>query len=497
MLKENWRFISRLERAGDFIIVFVAFITAYYGRAAFFFWNNRFRWGLPFGGEQLAPLSDYLVVLLVALVGVQVLLQAFGAYSSMRLRSPGALLGMFASVALLVFVLLAATLFLLKLDLSRSYIALFCLLLVLFLAAERYLVLGLLRFWRRRGFNFRTIMICGVGEQALKLAKEIYQRPELGIFVRCFADLRNLDEIPPAELALFRGQLRKLSGKSAGRIVCGVAPLAQMLKEYAIDEVIFTHVSEVMPQVEEMVLLCAEQGVRTTLVADLFSIGMVRSGLSYFGDLPLIHFQTPPGDRWDLAVKRIMDLVCSALLMVLLAPLFILVALSIWVTTGRPIFFVQKRVGLNGHLFDLYKFRSMYQNAEQELERLKAHNEMQGPAFKIKEDPRVTKLGHLLRRFSLDELPQLWNVFIGDMSLVGPRPPVPGEVTAYERCYRRRLSMRPGITCTWQVSGRNEIHDFADWVKLDLEYIDNWSLGRDIKLLLKTVPAVLLGTGAR
>jgi lipopolysaccharide/colanic/teichoic acid biosynthesis glycosyltransferase len=162
-----------------------------------------------------------------------------------------------------------------------------------------------------------------------------------------------------------------------------------------------------------------------------------------------------------------------------------------------PIFFVQKRVGLNGRLFNFYKFRSMYLHAEKELEKLKVHNEMEGPAFKLTNEPRVTRAGRWLRRFSLDELPQLWNVLIGDMSLVGPRPPVPGEVSAYERRYRRRLSMRPGMTCTWQVSGRNEIKDFNSWVKLDLEYIDNWSLWRDFQLLCRTIPAVLFGTGAR
>jgi lipopolysaccharide/colanic/teichoic acid biosynthesis glycosyltransferase len=153
-------------------------------------------------------------------------------------------------------------------------------------------------------------------------------------------------------------------------------------------------------------------------------------------------------------------------------------------------------VGLNGRLFDLYKFRSMFVDSEGQLDALRDKNEMQGPVFKIKDDPRVTPLGRFLRRYSLDELPQLWNVLRGEMSLVGPRPPVPGEVSMYERRDRRRLSMRPGITCIWQVSGRNEICDFESWVKLDLEYIDNWSLGRDILLMLRTIPAVLFGRGA-
>jgi lipopolysaccharide/colanic/teichoic acid biosynthesis glycosyltransferase len=184
-------------------------------------------------------------------------------------------------------------------------------------------------------------------------------------------------------------------------------------------------------------------------------------------------------------------------LIFLLSPVFLLIALLVKLSSPGPVFFSQRRIGLNGRIFRMYKFRSMYLGAEEELERLRSANEMSGPVFKMRNDPRVTAIGKVLRRFSLDELPQLWNVLRGDMSLVGPRPPVPGEVSEYERHSRRRLSMRPGLTCTWQVSGRNEIADFASWVELDLEYIDNWSLGRDFVLLFRTIPAVLFGTGAR
>jgi exopolysaccharide biosynthesis polyprenyl glycosylphosphotransferase len=281
-----------------------------------------------------------------------------------------------------------------------------------------------------------------------------------------------------------------------GRILVGPETIAKAMEDYAIDEVIFTDVVEVMPQVEEMVLVCAEQGVRTTIAADLFSIGLVKSGISYFGGMPLIHFQTPPGDSWELVVKRILDIAVAAVALVVLSPLFLVLALGVKTTPG-DILFRQTRVGLNGRLFQMLKFRSMHTGAEAALQQLKERNEMEGPTFKMKNDPRVTPFGRFMRRFSLDELPQFWNVLSGDMSLVGPRPPIPGEVGLYERRSRRRLSMRPGLTCTWQVSGRNEIKDFEAWVKLDLHYIDNWSLTGDLVLLLRTIPAVLLGTGAR
>jgi len=219
--------------------------------------------------------------------------------------------------------------------------------------------------------------------------------------------------------------------------------------------------------------------------------------VSFFAGMPLIHFQTPPGDRWELAVKRMIDAVGAALALIVLSPLFLIISVLVKVTSDGLVFFKQKRVGLNGRLFSLYKFRSMYDHSEELLEKLKEKNEMCGPVFKMKDDPRVTPVGRMLRRFSLDELPQLLNVLRGDMSLVGPRPPVPGEVSEYMRKYRRRLSMRPGLTCTWQVSGRSNIKDFDSWVKLDLEYIDNWSLQRDFQIMFRTVPAVLFGVGAR
>jgi exopolysaccharide biosynthesis polyprenyl glycosylphosphotransferase len=331
--------------------------------------------------------------------------------------------------------------------------------------------------------------------QAQQLALEIVSRPELGIRIRAFADL---GEDTAGSGDRFRRQLLEAGfPHRIGRILLGQTAVKSALRRYAIDEVIFTDMLYVVPQVQEMIEVCAEQGIRTTIAADLFSVGLVKSKMSYFGSMPLIHFETPPGDRWELSLKRLLDVIISGILLLFCLPIFLVIALILRITSPGPIFFVQRRVGQNGRYFDLYKFRSMVMNAEEQLDELREQNEMEGPVFKMKNDPRITRFGAFLRRFSLDELPQLWNVFRGDMSLVGPRPPVPGEVNLYERRDRRRLSMRPGITCTWQVSGRNTITDFEDWVKLDLEYIDNWSLQRDFVLLLQTIPAVLTGEGAR
>jgi exopolysaccharide biosynthesis polyprenyl glycosylphosphotransferase len=195
-------------------------------------------------------------------------------------------------------------------------------------------------------------------------------------------------------------------------------------------------------------------------------------------------------------VRRIMDVVLVSILGLITSPLMLITATLIKVSSPGPVFFRQERCGLNGRPFIMYKFRSMVNDAEQRRFELEALNEMDGPVFKSSRDPRITALGKFIRRFSIDELPQLFNVLRGDMSLVGPRPPLPEEVARYQRWQRRRLSMKPGITCLWQISGRNEV-SFDDWMKLDLSYIDNWSLLLDLKILLKTVPVVLLGRGAK
>jgi exopolysaccharide biosynthesis polyprenyl glycosylphosphotransferase len=196
------------------------------------------------------------------------------------------------------------------------------------------------------------------------------------------------------------------------------------------------------------------------------------------------------------ALKRFFDIVVAGILLTLLCPLFAFIALIIKLTSPEgPIFYRWKVVGLGERPFTGYKFRTMVPDADKLKDQLLNRNEMQGPVFKMKDDPRITPVGRFLRKYSLDELPQLWSVFKGDMSLVGPRPPLQSEWVQFESWQRRKLSVKPGITCLWQIAGRSEIHNFDEWVRLDLEYIDNWSLWLDFKILLLTIPAVLGGTG--
>jgi len=251
-------------------------------------------------------------------------------------------------------------------------------------------------------------------------------------------------------------------------------------------------------QIEKAIQACELEGVEAWLVADFFRTQIARTSFDDFYGRPVLVFRSTPETSWQGLVKLVLDVVLALIAIVLFSWLFLLIAVLIRFSSPGPIWFRQERCGLNGHPFTMLKFRSMVTDAEQRKHEFAALNEMGGPVFKLSNDPRVTSVGRILRRFSLDELPQLFNVLRGEMSLVGPRPLPVDEVEHFDDpAHRRRLSVRPGLTCLWQISGRNDVRDFADWVRLDLEYIDNWSLWLDLKILCRTVPIVLVGTGAR
>jgi exopolysaccharide biosynthesis polyprenyl glycosylphosphotransferase len=268
---------------------------------------------------------------------------------------------------------------------------------------------------------------------------------------------------------------------------------------YVVDEVLVAPATgrfDDLQRLEPIFLGLEELGVVTRLVVNFLPRSLSELSFDEFGGVPLLTFSTAPHDELLLFVRRCLDVVAALLLIVLLSPLLAAIALLIKATSAGPVLFRQLRCGLHGRPFIFLKFRSMQVGADLMKRHLEAFNEMDGPAFKMTNDPRVTGLGRFLRRTSLDELPQLFNILRGDMSFVGPRPAVLDEVRQYEPWQRRRLSMKPGLTCLWQVSGRNEL-TFDEWMRLDLEYIDNWSLWLDFKIALKTIPAVLLGRGAR
>lgn len=275
--------------------------------------------------------------------------------------------------------------------------------------------------------------------------------------------------------------------------------IPRLVQRHVVDEVIVAGAGgrlDELQRLEPMFLHLEEQGIVMRLLVNFLPRSLSQMTFDEFGGLPMLTFSTAPHNEVLLLIRRCADAVVAALLLLLLSPVFLAIALALKLTSSGPVLFRQTRCGLHGRPFTFLKFRSMRIGADALKPTLAPYNEMDGPVFKMTNDPRVTAVGRFLRRTSLDELPQLWNILRGDMSFVGPRPAVAEEVERYEPWQRRRLSMKPGLTCLWQVSGRNEL-TFDEWMRLDLEYIDNWSLWLDVKIALKTIPAVLLGRGAR
>jgi len=336
-----------------------------------------------------------------------------------------------------------------------------------------------LRLLRRTGRNYRNVLVVGSGPLALEARGQLEDHPEWGLRIVGF-----LDESDSSHVAGI-----------ASHEVHKLIDLPDLLRQRVIDEVIVACPRSLLGSLAPVVSVCASAGVPITLLSDIFGDYLPPPRVTKFGSLVALNFATVHHSRAQLVVKRAIDVVVSGSLLLLAAPLIALAAISIKRTSKGPILFRQVRCGLNGHRFEMLKLRTMVVDAEARRADLLSLNEMDGPVFKVRNDPRVTPVGRALRRWSIDELPQLWNVLHGDMSLVGPRPPIPSEVHEYETSDRRRLSMRPGLTCLWQVGGRNSI-GFAQWVKLDLQYIDTWSLSEDFKILLKTLPAVIRGTGS-
>ncbi len=373
--------------------------------------------------------------------------------------------------------------FLMRMDLSRPFLLLFLvyswLLLCFFRINARHLVGAI----RREFSTPHYVVIVGLGERAVSIGRAVERSAPYAINLRAF-----LEADPPTGTVALERQYP----------VWDLAALPQLLASHVIDEVIFAVDSERLAGLEDVFLLCDEEGVRTRVAVDFFphvnsQVYLDRLNLDT-SEVPLLTFAAAPHDEVKLFLKRIIDVAVAGASLVILSPVLLLVALLIRLTSPGPIIFRQERLGLSGRRFTVYKFRSMVHDAEARKAALEHLNKKQ-TVFKIDNDPRMTVIGRWLRKFSLDELPQLWNVVRGDMSIVGPRPAVPNEVEKYQRWQRRRLRMRPGLTCLWALKGRDAL-DFDTWMRMDMEYIDSWSLGLDWMIMLRTIPQVLLGKGA-
>ena len=348
------------------------------------------------------------------------------------------------------------------------------------LILEKWITVSIAHRLRRRGYNFRSLLIVGTGRRAKRFVQMVETHPDWGFHISGLID----------------DEAAKVGKEFFGNTVIGViADIPRIIQENVIDEVIFVVPRMWLERIQKSIAACELQGVKTSVAADLFELKIARARQTDLDGFPLMSFETTFGLEWQLFFKRAVDLTVTSLGLIVLSPFLLIIAGLIKLTSPGPVFFRQKRIGVNGRIFTLYKLRTMLKDAEEKLASLRHLNEAQGPVFKIKRDPRITGLGRILRRLSIDEVPQLFNIFMGHMSLVGPRPPIPDEVGKYEHWQRRRLSLRPGLTCLWQANGRNKI-GFDKWMELDLKYIDNWCLWLDFKILIKTVPVVLFGIGA-
>jgi exopolysaccharide biosynthesis polyprenyl glycosylphosphotransferase len=369
-----------------------------------------------------------------------------------------------------------------RLDLSRLFVGIFAVCTWFLLCLFRLNAGRLLRVVRREFSAPHYVMVVGLGDAALRLGRQLEGAGEShGIRLRGFF----ADSPEGASTSVELGQCYP---------VHAITELPEMLRSHVIDEIIFATDSRRLADLEDVLLLCEEEGVRSRIAVDFLPHVNSRVYLDRLGASPLLTFSSTPHDEIRLLVKRVTDIVVAGAALVLLFPIMLLIALLIRLTSPGPAIFRQERCGLNGRRFVFYKFRSMCQGAEAMRESVE-HLSRRELAMKIPNDPRLTNVGRWLRKFSADELLQFWNVLKGDMSLVGPRPAIPSEVEQYKRWQRRRLRMRPGMTCLWAISGRDEV-DFETWMKLDMEYIDNWSLGLDWKIILRTIPSVLIGRGA-
>jgi exopolysaccharide biosynthesis polyprenyl glycosylphosphotransferase len=479
MLRQKARLIARVVYLVDLALTSLAFFSAFFIRDLVLpqVAPHRFPTGL-------FPLQEYLKIYPLVLVIWSVLLFTYHSYHSHRTVSVRNEALTIFRVVVVGNVLLATAAYLLPLrQLSRTWFVLFGLLSAAFLAMEKIALRLIARYVRAKGLNYRTIIIVGTGRRALEVAKVIQEHKYWGYKILGFvSDGHRL----PNGWARYR--------------VFGTVPDLRRLMENGefpepVDEIVFAVTRKKLDEMKQMFILCEELGVRARVAMNFFQNRLARIEVEELEGIPFLTFTTTPSNETQLAFKRVLDVAISMLLLLLSLPAIAFAALLIKLTSGGSVFFKQERVGLNGRPFTLYKFRTMIEDAHARRDELNHLNEMTGPVFKVKTDPRVTSIGRVLRRFSLDELPQLWNVLKGDMSLVGPRPPIPEEVRSYHRWHRRRLSMKPGLTCLWQISGRNNI-DFDRWMQLDLQYIDNWSPSLDLKILLRTIPAVLSGRGA-
>jgi exopolysaccharide biosynthesis polyprenyl glycosylphosphotransferase len=466
MLKEREAVVRTSLIFSDILVISLAYFLAFYLRKHI---GIEFPGaGLPavsrLGGDPNLNASRYVWFLIVAVPLWCWTLYANSMYHSIRIHTYPRIVWIIFKSAFMASLGMGTVLFLLKAAaISRFFFFLFSGISFIFILSEKSALYLGLHYIRTKGHNFRRLLIVGTGRRAAEFINRIKGHPEWGFYI-----IGAVDDEPG------RG-VKSVDGVD---IVGNLNDIPRILHNEAVDEIVFVVPRSRLSHVEGALHDCETEGISTTITIDLFDMQIAKSAVSEIDGVPLLRFHTTKINEWQLMVKRFIDIACSGLVIVLLA-----------------VFFKQQRLGLHGRKFTLYKFRTMCQGAHDVLSKVDDLEYMTSDEFREKKMRWITPIGKVMRKFSLDELPQFFNVLMGHMSLIGPRPTVPDEVEKYEAWQRRRFSMKPGITCLWQVNGRNKI-GFEDWMKLDLEYLDNWSLWLDFKILVKTIPVVLFGIGA-
>ncbi len=471
MLAERSAPLRRAAVACDLVVVAGSFLLAYVLR-------DRMP---PAGRGPLLPFGEYLWLLAVTLAIWAWALNRFGFYESFRYRPRAELLTNLVKVQAVGALLVMSVLFVAaRWEVSRLLMQFFVLISFVGLATEKLAIVSLLRHWRRQGHNARHTLIVGTVDRAGRYLEFLREHPYWG--VRVIGVVDDGASGPDEEVA-------------GVPIVGRLKDLPEIVRHQPTDEVVFAISPREFPQVEEHLDLCQEIGISARLVLDLPLRRWTHQDLAWVDGVGIVSLDPLRRPPWALAVKRAMDVAGALVGLAVFLVVYARYARRIHEDSPGPVLFSQVRVGRNRRLFALYKFRTMYVDAEARQAELHAVNEMQGAMFKLRDDPRVTPLGKWLRARHLDELPQFWNVLRGDMSLVGTRPPTLDEVECYRPHHRRRLSMKPGITGLWQLAGNQEIRDFEEIVKLDCRYIDSWSIWLDLRILGLTVLKVLRRTG--
>ena len=479
MLKEQISLTLEMQKIIDLAVSGFSFIAAYYIKLFF----------LPKPWKGLTTDPNYYIVLLLIVIAWYISFKWMGMYMSYRQQAFWQFFVVILKSCFMGMVLVSIAMYLMHIQgVSRLLMGIFFMLNICLLTLSKFIIFKTLEKIRTDGFNTRNILIVGSEDRACQVIEAVEKFKATGYRVLgCF----------------------ELEEESLGKTVCGdqkviglIRDLEAYLRNNIVDELIFAMPLKKIKNGDRYMVLAESMGIKVRIIPDwelhylMYRPGIATIQVEEFLGVYNMALQSTPQNEGKLLIKNAFDVSSAAFLILVLSPFFIVIGLAIKIFSKGPVLYKQERLGMNGRRFQVYKFRTMVKNADELLKELAEMNEADGPVFKIKNDPRIIPyVGSFLRKTSLDELPQLLNVIKGEMSLVGPRPPIPKEVDEYSVWHRRRLSMKPGITCLWQIAPRRNDLSFEDWMKLDLKYIDTWSLFNDFKILALTARAVLTGAG--